>query len=313
MRTNARSSRSCADATSAWCAWPGTCGSSGPCCSRRIPNRIVNIHPSLLPSFPGFARAATGARARRHACPAPRCIWSTRALDAGPIVLQAAVPVLDDDTVDTLSERILVEEHRIYPEALRILLDGRWNVSGRRVTQAAAGRRLSTATSGGQLIRTGTYTVPRPRLTNIVVWSRRPIPATTGNFCAAIAPDERQHHLSAVRVAREDERYLQGGRFGEPSRIVRQQDDEACRAARDGGDVAAALRPEADSDQIDGFALDRDARSGVLQHLDAAARSAPPACRGRRRGCRGCRTRRAAPRASRAPRLTAGRTRDLPR
>ena len=57
-----------------------------------------------------------------------------RALDAGPIVLQAAVPVLDHDTVDTLSERILVEEHRIYPEALRILLDGRWNVSGRRVT-----------------------------------------------------------------------------------------------------------------------------------------------------------------------------------
>jgi len=55
------------------------------------------------------------------------------ALDAGPIVLQAAVPVLDRDTVDSLSERILIEEHRIYPEALRILLDGRWHVSGRRV------------------------------------------------------------------------------------------------------------------------------------------------------------------------------------
>src|SRR5206468_10176540 len=56
----------------------------------------------------------------------------TSELDSGPIVLQAAVPVPDDDTVDTLSARILIEEHRIYPEAIRIVLDGGWSIAGRR-------------------------------------------------------------------------------------------------------------------------------------------------------------------------------------
>ena len=56
----------------------------------------------------------------------------TAALDAGPIVLQASVPVRDDDTVDTLSSRVLAEEHRLYPEAIRIVLDGRWSLVGRR-------------------------------------------------------------------------------------------------------------------------------------------------------------------------------------
>jgi phosphoribosylglycinamide formyltransferase-1 len=56
----------------------------------------------------------------------------TRELDAGPILLQAAVPVLDTDTVDALSARILVEEHRLYPEAIRLMLDGRWQLKGRR-------------------------------------------------------------------------------------------------------------------------------------------------------------------------------------
>ena len=60
-------------------------------------------------------------------------------LDAGPIVLQAAVPVLDDDTEDTLSARILVEEHRIYPEAIRRMLDGGWRIEGRR--RASSGSR----------------------------------------------------------------------------------------------------------------------------------------------------------------------------
>jgi phosphoribosylglycinamide formyltransferase-1 len=104
----------------------------GPVLLNAYPNRIVNIHPSLLPSFPGL-------HAQRQALEhGVRVSGATvhlvdGALDAGPIVLQAAVPVLDGDTIDTLSDRILIEEHRIYPEALRILLDGRWNVSGRRV------------------------------------------------------------------------------------------------------------------------------------------------------------------------------------
>jgi phosphoribosylglycinamide formyltransferase-1 len=55
----------------------------------------------------------------------------TSDLDGGPIILQSAVPVLDDDTVDTLSARILVEEHKIYPEAIRLVLDGRWHLNGR--------------------------------------------------------------------------------------------------------------------------------------------------------------------------------------
>jgi phosphoribosylglycinamide formyltransferase 1 len=104
----------------------------GPVLLEAFPNRIVNIHPSLLPSFPGL-------HAQRQALEhGVRLSGATvhlvdRSLDAGPIVLQAAVPVLHDDTVERLSERILVEEHRIYPEAIRIILESRWRVSGRRL------------------------------------------------------------------------------------------------------------------------------------------------------------------------------------
>lgn len=111
----------------------------GPVLLDAFPNRILNIHPSLLPSFPGL-------HAQRQALEhGVRLSGATvhlvdGSLDAGPIVLQAAVPVFDDDTVERLSERILVEEHRIYPEAIRILLEGRWTVSGRRlVMQPQAG------------------------------------------------------------------------------------------------------------------------------------------------------------------------------
>jgi phosphoribosylglycinamide formyltransferase 1 len=106
----------------------------GPVLLEAFPNRILNIHPSLLPSFPGL-------HAQRQALEhGVRVSGATvhlvdGSLDAGPIVLQAAVPVLDDDTVERLSERILVEEHRIYPEAIRILLDGGSTVSGRRVVR----------------------------------------------------------------------------------------------------------------------------------------------------------------------------------
>ena len=96
-----------------------------------FPNRILNIHPSLLPAFPGLdaQRQALDHGVRMTGATVHLV---TSELDGGPIVLQAAVPVLDDDTVETLSARILVEEHRIYPEAIRLVLDGGWSVEGRR-------------------------------------------------------------------------------------------------------------------------------------------------------------------------------------
>jgi phosphoribosylglycinamide formyltransferase-1 len=99
-----------------------------------FPNRILNIHPSLLPAFPG--RDAQR-RALEHGVRVSGATVHlvTSELDGGPIVLQAAVPVLDDDTVETLSARILVQEHRIYPEAIRLILDGRWSITGRRVVK----------------------------------------------------------------------------------------------------------------------------------------------------------------------------------
>ena len=93
----------------------------------------------------------------------------------------------------------------------------------------------------------------------------------TGNFWAATAPAIGSTTCPPCVWPERTSGIFKRGRFGESSWIVRQQDDEAGRAAHDGGDVVASLRPEADSHQIDGFALDRDARSGVLQHLDAAA------------------------------------------
>jgi phosphoribosylglycinamide formyltransferase-1 len=100
-----------------------------------FPDRILNIHPSLLPSFPGLEAQR---QALEHGVR-----WSgatvhlvTAELDGGPIIEQSAVPVLDGDTVETLSARILVEEHRLYPAAIRRMLEGRWRIEGRRfVTQ----------------------------------------------------------------------------------------------------------------------------------------------------------------------------------
>src|SRR5690349_13048472 len=82
---------------------------------REFPERILNIHPSLLPAFPGLDAQR---QALEHGVRISGCTvhFVDEDLDAGPIVIQAAVPVLDDDTVDTLSTRILAEEHRIYPE-----------------------------------------------------------------------------------------------------------------------------------------------------------------------------------------------------
>lgn len=96
-----------------------------------FPNRIVNIHPSLLPAFPGIDAQR---QALEHGVKVSGVTVHlvTLELDAGPIVLQRTVPVLDDDTAETLSARILVEEHRAYPEAVAILLEGGWSIQGRR-------------------------------------------------------------------------------------------------------------------------------------------------------------------------------------
>jgi len=96
-----------------------------------FPNRIVNVHPSLLPAFRGLDAQR---QALEHGVRVTGATVHlvTLELDGGPIVLQSAVPVLDDDTVDTLSARILIEEHRIYPEAIGIVLDGGWSIEGRR-------------------------------------------------------------------------------------------------------------------------------------------------------------------------------------
>ncbi len=96
-----------------------------------FPQRVLNIHPSLLPSFRGLD-AQRQALEHGVRITGATVHLVTSELDDGPIVLQAAVPVLDDDTVDTLAARILVEEHRIYPEAIGIVLDGGWTVDGRR-------------------------------------------------------------------------------------------------------------------------------------------------------------------------------------
>ena len=99
---------------------------------RAFPQRILNIHPSLLPSFPGLDAQK---QALEHGVKITGCTvhFVDELLDAGPIVLQAAVPVLDDDTAESLSARILAEEHRIYTEAIRIVLAGRCRIEGRRV------------------------------------------------------------------------------------------------------------------------------------------------------------------------------------
>ena len=99
---------------------------------RQFPNRILNIHPSLLPAFPGLDAQR---QALDHGVKITGCTvhFVDEELDAGPIVIQAAVPVMDQDTVETLSERILKEEHRIYSEAIRTVTAGRYRIEGRRV------------------------------------------------------------------------------------------------------------------------------------------------------------------------------------
>lgn len=99
-----------------------------------FPQRILNIHPSLLPSFPGLEsqRQALEYGVKFAGCTVH---FVDENLDAGPIVLQSVVPVLDGDTEGTLSDKILREEHRVYSEAVKIVLEGRFKIEGRRVIQ----------------------------------------------------------------------------------------------------------------------------------------------------------------------------------
>jgi phosphoribosylglycinamide formyltransferase-1 len=98
---------------------------------RAFPNAILNIHPSLLPAFPGL-HPQHQALAHGVKVSGVTVHLVTDDLDAGPIVVQRPVPVLDDDTEDRLAARILAEEHRAYVEAVALVLDGRWKIDGRR-------------------------------------------------------------------------------------------------------------------------------------------------------------------------------------
>ena len=97
-------------------------------------HRILNIHPSLLPAFPGLEaqRQALEYGVKYSGC---TIHFVDENLDAGPIILQAVVPVFEDDTVEKLSARILREEHRIYSEAISLVLAGGWHIEGRRVVR----------------------------------------------------------------------------------------------------------------------------------------------------------------------------------
>jgi phosphoribosylglycinamide formyltransferase-1 len=99
---------------------------------RSFPNRVINIHPSLLPAFPGLDAQR---QALDHGVKITGCTvhFVDEFLDSGPILIQAAVPVLDGDTVETLSARILVQEHFVYSKAIQLIVDDVVVIEGRRV------------------------------------------------------------------------------------------------------------------------------------------------------------------------------------
>lgn len=107
-------------------------------------NRMMNIHPSLLPSFPGLD---VQKKAIDWGCKLAGCTvhFVTEGVDEGPIIVQAAVPILDNDTSETLAARILVQEHKIFPRAVELFAEGRLRVEGRRVI-------INGATPNGEAI-----------------------------------------------------------------------------------------------------------------------------------------------------------------
>ncbi len=110
---------------------------------RAFPRQLMNIHPALLPAFPGLH---VQKQALEYGVKFAGCTvhFVDEGVDTGPIIIQAVVPVWDDDTEDTLAARILEEEHRIYPQAIRLYAEGRLSVKGRRVT-VAGGKGESSA------------------------------------------------------------------------------------------------------------------------------------------------------------------------
>ena len=110
----------------------------GPTFVDAFPQRILNVHPSLLPAFPGVDAQR---QALEHGVKVTGATvhFVSAELDGGPIIAQAAVPVLSTDTVESLAARILVEEHRLYPEAIHMILAGGWSLVGRRFLPAAVG------------------------------------------------------------------------------------------------------------------------------------------------------------------------------
>jgi phosphoribosylglycinamide formyltransferase-1 len=103
----------------------------------RWEGRMLNIHPSLLPSFPGLDPHGQALRAGVKVSGAT-VHFVIPEMDAGPIIAQAAVPVYDDDTAETLAERVLAAEHKLYPQALRLLAEGRLKIAGGRCAIVAA-------------------------------------------------------------------------------------------------------------------------------------------------------------------------------
>src|SRR5208282_1839507 len=103
---------------------------------REFAGRILNIHPSLLPAFPGLDAQH---QALEHGVKLSGCTvhFVDEGLDSGPIIKQAVVPVHDGDTVESLSMRILAEEHRIYAEAIALVVSGRYRIEGRRVIETS--------------------------------------------------------------------------------------------------------------------------------------------------------------------------------
>lgn len=108
-----------------------------------FPNAILNIHPSLLPAFPGVDAQAQ-ALAHGVKVSGVTVHFVNHDLDAGAIIVQRTVPVLDDDTAEELSARILAQEHRAYPEAVQMILDGGWQIDGRRFYQTPGTNRYGT-------------------------------------------------------------------------------------------------------------------------------------------------------------------------
>ena len=102
--------------------------------TRAFAGRAMNIHPSLLPAFPGLHVQRQALDYGVKVAGATVHFLDEGAVDTGPIILQSSVPVLPDDTEDTLAARILIEEHRLYPEAVRLFAEGRLSIAGRRVT-----------------------------------------------------------------------------------------------------------------------------------------------------------------------------------